>query len=757
MPQETATTFHERLADIIDQIHAASSISEIILEITPRTIDLIDAERVTVFALDSRNNQLYSLFKDKTGGDVREVRVDRSPSSIAGFCAVTRSTVSIRDAYDDAELQRHHSKLKLDRRWDEKTGFRTRQVLVTPLIHDTYLMGVLQVINKRTGDTFTDADADAAQKIARTLAIAFYNQRKMLRARKPNKFGYLLDSGLLTEQKLEEALAFARMNSRPIVAVLIEKLEVPKEEVLRSLSQYYNTEYFLYDGGQQMPAEFKERLNFEYLTKLKVAPLARKDNKVLVAMEDPSDLSKVDLIRIMQLSREYEHLVALPEDIERYLYDSYGVRRESDTAADEILVELSSDSPAGEGAVTEAVDESDSAIVRFANQLIRDGAQMGASDIHIEPFGREHPTRVRFRIDGVCQVYKEVPAEQRRALVSRLKIMSNLDISEKRKPQDGKIRFRIGNRPLELRVATIPTSTGDEDVVMRILAASKPLTLEELGFSDRNQKVFEKLVVKPYGIILCVGPTGSGKTTTLHSALGYINTPERKIWTAEDPVEITQPGLRQVQVKPKIGFTFANAMRAFLRADPDVIMLGEMRDHETAAIGVEASLTGHLVLSTLHTNSAPESVTRLLEMDIEPFNFADSLLGILAQRLVRRLCTRCKEPYAPTREEFQEMVEDYGGSERFLNLGVGFSSSLKLYRPRGCDHCSGTGYRGRLAVHELLEATENVKRLIRRRAGVDEIRDRAIEEGMTTLMQDGIWKVLRGDTDMKQVRAVCLR
>ena len=378
MPQADNATFHERLADIIDQIHAASSISEIILEITPRTLDLIDAERVTVFALDSRNNQLYSLFKDKTGGDVREVRVDRSPSSIAGFCAVSRSTVNIRDAYDDAELQALHPKLRLDKRWDEKTGFRTRHVLVTPLIHEKYLMGVLQVINKRSGDVFTDADQQAAQKIARTLGIAFYNQRKMLRTRKPNKYGYLLDSNLLTEQQLEEVLAYARMNNRPIAAVLIEKCEIPKEEVLRSLAQYYNTEYFLYDGSQQMPTEFKDRLNFDYLSKLKVAPLSRRDDKVLVAMEDPSDLSKVDLIRIMQLSRQYEHLVALPGDIERYLHDSYGIQREGDSQADDILVELSSEPRTSDtSGADDAVDESDSAIVRFANQLIRDGAQMG--------------------------------------------------------------------------------------------------------------------------------------------------------------------------------------------------------------------------------------------------------------------------------------------------------------------------------------------------------------------------------------------
>jgi type II secretory ATPase GspE/PulE/Tfp pilus assembly ATPase PilB-like protein len=291
---------------------------------------------------------------------------------------------------------------------------------------------------------------------------------------------------------------------------------------------------------------------------------------------------------------------------------------------------------------------------------------------------------------------------------------------------------------------------------MRILAASKPLPLDKMGFSDRNLEEFKKILAKPYGICLVVGPTGSGKTTTLHSGLGHINTIDMKIWTAEDPVEITQPGLRQVQVHPKIDFTFAIAMRAFLRADPDVIMVGEMRDHETAATGIEASLTGHLVFSTLHTNSAPETITRLLDMDIDPFNFADALLGIMAQRLVRTLCKDCKEEYVPTQEEFAELMEGYG-LEYWDSLGIRYSSAFKLYRPKGCPKCGGTGYKGRMGIHELLVATDEMKRKIQKREPIEELRNQAIRDGMTTLLQDGIQKVVRGITDFKQVRAVCIK
>src|SRR6059036_3092168 len=309
--------------------------------------------------------------------------------------------------------------------------------------------------------------------------------------------------------------------------------------------------------------------------------------------------------------------------------------------------------------------------------------------------------------------------------------MAQLDIAERRKPQDGKIRFKMPDgREIELRVATIPTANANEDVVMRILSASEPIPMDKLGMTERNLTEIRKLADKPYGLILCVGPTGSGKTTTLHSILGYINKPERKIWTAEDPVEITQYGLRQVQVNPKIGFTFAQAMRSFLRADPDVIMVGEMRDEETASTGIEASLTGHLVCSTLHTNSAVETVIRLLDMGLDPFNFADALLCVLAQRLVRRVCADCKEEYHPEKEEFDELVHAFGGKQETAKFGIEYNDDFVLYRGKGCGNCNSSGYRGRAGIHELLMANDAMKRLIANKARVSEMFAAAKNDGM---------------------------
>ncbi|MFQ5791271.1 MAG: ATPase, T2SS/T4P/T4SS family, partial [Acidobacteriota bacterium] len=687
-----SSTYKDRLLEIANRVNAASGVREILVLLKDRVPGLVDAERVAIYALDVKNQQLYTLIK--AGEGVKEIRVSKNFSSIAGFTALSKRTVNIRDAYDDSELAKIHPNLRLDQRWDKKEGFRTTQVLATPILFEKYLMGVIQVVNKKGGDRFSRDDEVALREIARILGVALYNQRRVTRQSQPNKFGHLIDKGIVSEKQLEDAIAFARVNVKDIGSVLIERLHVPKKEVGQSLATFYNTTFFNWDGVQTVPPDLKDRISSDFLLKNICVPVNKDAGVTTFVIEDPFDLAKLDYVKMLGVSPRYDFWVGLRDDILECIKKAYRIEGKSKDTMDDILSQLT-EMVSGEvleeeeeaEPEEEEFDEKDNAIVRLANHIIQEAHQRGASDIHVEPYGPQDPCLIRFRIDGQCRTAMEIPGRCRNALISRLKIMARLDIAERKKPQDGKIRFRGPMGELELRVATVPTTNNNEDIVMRLLGSSKPLPLDKLGMSARNLEELKVIISKPYGIFLCVGPTGSGKTTTLHSCVGSINTLDRKIWTVEDPVEITQKGLRQVQINPKKEVTFAKAMRAFLRADPDVIMVGEMRDHETASIGVEASLTGHLVLSTLHTNSAPETITRLLDMDLDPFNFSDALLGILAQRLARTLCTKCKENYHPGAGEFEELMHLYG-VEHWEKLGVKYGPRLTLCRPRGCADCS---------------------------------------------------------------------
>lgn len=757
----------ERLQRIANLIHSARDLNEIFLQVKDQILDFFDAERITIYGVDARANQIFSKYKE--GREVREIRLPIDGHSLAGFVALTKKPVNIRDAYDEEELSEKVPALHFDGSWDQRTGFRTRQVLAVPILFKragkSMLAGVVQLMNKRSQEAFTAEDQENLERLAETLGIAFTNQQRMLQ-RTPTRYDNLLERGLISEQELDHAMGKAKAQRVDPDVILMSEHKISREDLARSLGAFYRCGYLLFDEKIPLDAGLMRGIRPEYLLRRMWVPVSRVGVRPLVVLDDPRDLAKVDEIRAHEHLRNCEIRVGLKEDIIRFIQAHASGREQPQPLAasgpapsiEEILTSLKGEE-AGlvveEGELPPEVSEADSNVVRLANQIIREAFRMGASDIHVEPYGRQDMV-VRLRVDGVCMNYLTVPASYARALVSRYKIMASLDIAERRKPQDGKIKFRLPEKEIELRVATIPTAGGNEDVVMRILAASEPIPLDKLAMSERNYREFLQMISKPYGIVLVVGPTGSGKTTTLHSALGYINTPERKIWTAEDPVEITQRGLRQVQVHPKIGLTFAAAMRSFLRADPDVIMVGEMRDQETAEIGIEASLTGHLVLSTLHTNSAPETITRLLEMGMDPFNFADSLIGVLAQRLVRTICAHCKTPYHPTEQEFQEMVEAYG-PKHFSKLGVSYGPDLRLFRGQGCEKCNNTGYRGRMAIHELLVATDRIKEAVQRRARVEEIRSIAIEEGMTTLLQDGVAKALGGFTDFRQVKAVCIR
>lgn len=753
---QAQVAYGERVRRVINRIHAAKDLDQLFIELHDEILGLFDAERLALYAVDYERKEVYSRFSDLD--TVREVRVSLNDHSLVGFVARNSLTVNVANAYDKTELAAISATLAFDSSWDQRSGMRTKQVLTVPVrVSGQALTGVLQTINKKSAERFTRDDEEKVQEIAATLGIALQRQYQLAQ-RKPSRFDGLLSAGLLSQAELDAAIAAARETQRPLETVLLETYKIARADLGRSLSAFYKCPFFASSERVRIPPALLKNLNLNYLKANHWAPLRATERIVEVVIDDPHALKVQDIKRRFPL-QEVQFQVALRDDIERVIAAASGeatADARGDGSARAGL--LGGDRQTRKDAMAAlSLDENANDVVRLVNKMILDAHKSGASDIHIEPYGDKHETVIRFRVDGHCHEYQKVAADYRRPLASRLKILAHLDIAERRKPQDGKIKFALPDREVELRVATIPTAGEEnEDVILRLLTTGEPRPLEQLAMSERNLREFTKLLSKPYGIILCVGPTGSGKTTTLHSALRHINTPDRKIWTAEDPVEITQHGLRQVQVHPKIGFNFAAAMRAFLRADPDVIMVGEIRDRETAEIGIEASLTGHLVFSTLHTNSAAETVTRLLEMRMDPFNFADALLGVLAQRLTRTLCAHCKEPYHPTKDEYDILASAYG-EPAFTELGLPYTENFMLHRATGCEPCQRTGYKGRIGIHELLVATDELKSLIHARAPAAEIAKVATAQGMATLVQDGIRKCLQGWTDYKQVQAVAMR
>jgi type II secretory ATPase GspE/PulE/Tfp pilus assembly ATPase PilB-like protein len=592
---------------------------------------------------------------------------------------------------------------------------------------------------RRLGDALVERGLiDAA-----TLALVQERQAST----KPHRLiGQLLvESGALTEAQLNDAIA--------------DWLGVPTVD-LRVLSPQ---------------AEALLRVPRAMALRESVLPLLVHGDTLAVAMPEPGNQRLLDELRFVSglrivpvlavagTLRPMVNLAYAPavSGATGRLPSASGQRDVHDLAAQ--LAEQDAESAESDPAATA---ESDNTLVRLVNTLISDAIGQRASDIHIETAEAPRPTLIRLRIDGELMNFLEVPARYRFAVVARLKIMADLDISEHRKPQDGKIDFaRFGGPHVEVRVVIVPTSRGLEDVVLRLLSGLKPMPLDAIGLSAGNLAALRSVINKSYGLILICGPTGSGKTTTLHSVMREINTEQRKIWTAEDPVEITQEGLRQVQVNPRIGWTFAAAMRTFLRADPDVIMIGEMRDEETARIAVEASLTGHLVMSTLHTNSAPESIARLQEIGIDPFTFSDSLLGILAQRLVRRLCVQCRVEVLLDAGALADLAGQYLASGRLAGQTsdaliarwrrehANPRGELVLYHhhDHGCKACEGHGYHGRMGLHELMLSDDRVRELVRHRAPAAELQAAALVGGMVTLRQDGIEKALAGHIDMVEV------
>jgi type II secretory ATPase GspE/PulE/Tfp pilus assembly ATPase PilB-like protein len=768
--------FSKKLQAVTNRIHSTANIDEIILDVTRDICQLFEADRLTVYITSEDGQSIVS--KVKTGlNSFKDIKLPISESSLAGFCALHKRHMNIKDVYDDAELKQFSPNLAFLKAVDQRTGYRSRQMLIAPILGgDTgaELMGVLQLINNLAGQPFSPLHDEGVVELSKTLAIAFRMRQQMPGAIQ-SKFEYLVIDNVIAAGELELATKAARRKNKNVEDILIEEFQVKPPALGAALAKFFGVEFEPFKSDRIKPPDLLKNIKRDYAEANHWIPLEDGPKGVLVMSTDPERVRNSRMVENVFPRSRILYKVTTERDFKLTLDQFFGAEGAGGESIGDLLSGLDEDQE-GPANVDDISAAADNELVKLVNKIIVDAYHQGASDIHVEPLPGKGKVGIRFRKDGSLANYIEVPAAYRQPLVTRLKIMCDLDISEKRKPQDGKIKFKkFGPLDIELRVATIPTAGGVEDVVMRILAAGEPIPLDKLGVLPQNMERLKGCISKPYGLFFVCGPTGSGKTTTLHSVLGSLNTVDTKIWTAEDPVEITQKGLRQCQVNPKAGFTFATAMKSFLRADPDIIMVGEMRDKETTSIGIEASLTGHLVFATLHTNSAPESIIRLLDMGMDPFNFADALLGILAQRLAKRLC-KCKESYTPEQAEVKHFLTEYcqellntpefkadanAGYKRIFERfqrDYGFGKpEFRLHRAKGCDACGGTGYKGRVGLHELLVGTDPIKKLIQEHARVAEILATSLAEGMLTLKMDGMEKVLQGITDMAQVRAVCIK
>ncbi len=770
------THFPAQLHILGEQIRTTSVLESSVDVLSQQICAVFDCERVVLHLISG--DHLTMVGGISVGPDAVR-RLPISAHSVAGRAALYRRVILVQGAVQGAVVGEVDAQAAfLLREMEVRSACRVRDVLAAPILdaQGGTLLGVLELLNCRNGGSFSALAIDGIAVLCASVAIALAPRLKAM-AQPRSKYHFLIDDGVLSSADFELARRCAEDAGSDIEHVLLNDRHVKLPLIGAALARFFGVPYEPFKSDRIKPIALLKNVKREFAEHNGWLLIDGSQDGLVILALDPDQLKNSRVVNNVFPKARLLYCVTTNREFKLTVDQFFGIAGDAGSVDDLLLTMKGGDEESDPDLDVSAAVENE--LVKLVNKIIVDAHRQGASDIHIEPGSGKEKTLVRFRKDGSLEPYIEIPALYRNALLVRIKIMCELDISEHRKPQDGKIKFRkYGPLDIELRVVCIPSSGGVEDVVMRILSAGEPMPLDQLGILPHNLRRLKMVIDKPYGIFFVCGPTGSGKTTTLHSVLHHLNTPDCKIWTAEDPVEITQKGLRQVQVNRKAGLDFATVIRSFLRADPDIIMVGEMRDKETVSIGLEASLTGHLVLSTLHTNSAPESIVRLLDMGMDPFNFADALLGMLAQRLVKRLCLHCRKPHPASLIEIEDMLTEYCQEMQQSDGALGAAGDIggireqvrkawiaqyadrlgtfTLYQATGCERCN-KGYKGRVGLHELMVGTDKVKQLIQEHAHMARLQAAAIESGMLTLKMDGIEKVLSGTVDMKQVRLACIR
>lgn len=805
--EESVTTLEESppeitLQSLLEVIQEAPDIRSIKRTLCKQILDVFQIEMAAIFLVNIRKQELGSWLL-LPGDSLEKIAIPISGDSIVGYVASTKQPINLRDPYDFQELRRVGPELNFSDSFDKKANIRSKQILAIPIVHNNTMMGVVELINKRDDTDFTYEEQDEVNELAGVLAAAFFTHSNFSK-QTPPKYESLLAQKLLSRKELEQGLAKATELGEDPETVLMNNFQIPRLKMGKLLAEFYSTSFADLKKVDKNPTKLFQGINIDYFEKEELVPLSLNDGKLIVAVKNIEDQTLTSTIR-KQVPRvsQVELVFAFQGDIRsfwkrtraKYYSGSNGVREEQLPSFDTSFIDQleenkpqenkeqlpSFDTPfidqleenkpqekvkekrvtvverrvSPEKRVENNDDINEPPVVQLVNEIIEGGCSSQASDIHIEPYGLEENGKVRHRIDGVCSDALRIPQQYVRQVIDRIKFLASLKRAERSRPQDGKIEFTTPEgKEIELRVATIPTVNSNEDIVLRILPDPKPLpSLDEL-MPPRLLAPFKEIIEQEQGIILVVGPNASGKTTTLHSALDHINTTEKKIWTAEYPVEIQQYGIRQVQVDPISNYSFAAALRAFLRADPDVIMIGDMQDLQTAVMAVDAALNGHLLLSSLPANSAAEAIIHCLGMGLDPLHLADALHGVLAQRLVRTLCEHCKEPYHPERTEYDLLLGSYGISF-FDHINVMYSDDLIFHRAKGCPKCHDSGYLGRTGLYELLVVTPIIRQLIMKRAPLGEIIEEAMSNDMTLLSQEEIQLIFEGTIDCKELMSVC--